>query len=142
LGGCCCRKAPAQKRPRQTAKAAAGTSTGRLTGKRRKKGNDKILEPEEPSNSLKGIFARELGDIMFAYGDTSRTPVPETVDALEALAILFVRSIISKAFENVRQRSPYFRLATFELLRVIVPLTWGSTDTNILFSHSKQIQLI
>jgi hypothetical protein len=96
-----CRKEGARKRPRQGgAKAAA--ATGAAASKRRRKGSDKIPELQEPANSLKGVFVKELGDIMFAYGDTSRTPVPETADALEAVAIAFVRRVITKAFELVR----------------------------------------
>ena len=42
---------------------------------------------------------------MFAYGDTSRAPVPETVDVLEALTVLFVRKVVTRALDHVRTAS-------------------------------------
>lgn len=53
---------------------------------------------------------------MFAYGDTSRNPIPETVDVLEALTVLFVRKTVTRALDHVRRRLARARLlAAFNL---------------------------
>lgn len=69
--------------------------------KRRKKDQD-TNAPPEPKASFKGVFVKDLGDMMFGYGDSSTNPVPETVEAVESIAIDFVKHIVTQCVHNVR----------------------------------------
>jgi Transcription initiation factor IID, 18kD subunit len=68
----------------------------------KRKREDGITEPPEPKVSFKGIFAKDLGDIMYGFGDSTSNPVPETVDAVEAIAVNFIKDLLTKCLEHVR----------------------------------------
>lgn len=53
------------------------------------------------SGSLRGVFVKELADIMVAFGDSQRG-TPESLEAMEGIAIDFVRGVITKAVQHVR----------------------------------------
>jgi Transcription initiation factor IID, 18kD subunit len=69
---------------------------------RRNSRRDEENVPEVPKTCFKGIFARDLGDIMYGFGDSTDHPVPETLDAVEAIAVDFVRELITRCLQNVR----------------------------------------
>jgi hypothetical protein len=88
-----CRKAPLKRAGGPAAKrkkAADGGCSG---------------TPEEPANSLKGVFSKDLVDIMVAFGESTNRPLEGTLDALEGITIEFVRNTIARALENVRPHS-------------------------------------
>lgn len=103
--GLCYSKPPqsGQRAAKRAAPARASRPAARRGGKR----DDD--QPEEPKTSLKGVFAKDLGDIMYGFGDSTDHPVPETLDAVEAVAVEFVKDLITKCLHNVRLRHLHSR---------------------------------
>ena len=100
----CCSKASqgGQGALKRAAPGRASRPGARRGGKR-----DDDNGPAEPKTSLKGVFAKDLGDIMYGFGDSTDHPVPETLDAVEAIAVEFVRDLLTKCLNNVRLRHQY-----------------------------------
>jgi hypothetical protein len=98
--------------------------------------------PEVPKTCFKGIFAKDLGDIMYGFGDSTDHPVPETLDAVEAIAVDFVRELITKCLHNVRFRTTC-RSSTIEHYLVMGPFMDAAFSacayslTLIAFQHSR-----
>ena len=99
-----CRKAPAARPkkagpPAQRRKPNPSNAGGGGAG-----GGAASAAPEATAvstKSLRGVFVKELADIMVAFGDSQRG-TPASLDALEGIAIDFVRGVITKAVDNVR----------------------------------------
>lgn len=73
---------------------------------RAKKSKAESGMPADPDNSFKGIFSKDLPSVMYGFGDSSLDPVPESVEALEAIATEYVKDILTKAQHHVRSLLP------------------------------------
>eukprot|EP00892_Ulva_mutabilis_P007892 jgi/Ulvmu1/5475/UM023_0011.1 len=91
------KQAPARKRPQPS----GGVKKTRFApDTKRKKRDTDTHAPSDSKSSFKGIFVKDLGDMMFGYGDSSTNPVPETVDAVESIAVEFVKNIMTQCVNN------------------------------------------
>lgn len=107
VGTSCTTHARCRKSPQTGNQAAAKRpAPARASRPVQRRGARDENSPDEPKTSLKGIFAKDLGDIMYGFGDSTDHPVPETLDAVEAIAVDFVRDLITKCLHNVRLYIP------------------------------------
>lgn len=86
-GTCASRKTTAAKASKATQKA------------RKAEPERTPVQEEALARSWKGALRRDLPDLMTACGDSGEQgPLQETVGALEAIAVEFVRDVVAQAF--------------------------------------------
>jgi Transcription initiation factor IID, 18kD subunit len=96
-----CRKDAGLPRASQPKKAKAGTKKAQQKTPQKPRKAEPELTPEQEeqlAKSWKNAFKKDLPDLMLACGDCGDPgPNQETVEALEAVCVEFVRDVVGQA---------------------------------------------